>query len=91
MDLRTPFGILRWLLVLAVLFCGMSLSLAQTASTNQVHQQKTTPIPAQAKKSPRTTEPSQMRGTTNEHRWAAAGNHADRRAARIRKHQRGVK
>ena len=89
MDLRTSCGILRWLLVLALLFCGMSLSLAQTAT--QVPQQKTTPIPAQPKKFPPATEPSQMRGTTNEHRWAAAANHADRRAARIRKQHRGVK
>lgn len=91
MDFRTPCGILRWLLVFALLFCGMSLSLAQSANNAQVPQQKTTPIPAQPKKSPPATEPSQMRGTTSEHRWAAAANHADRRAAHIRKHQREVK
>jgi hypothetical protein len=91
MDLRTSFGILRWLLVLALLFCGMTLSLAQTANNAQAPQQKTTQIPGQSKKSPPATEPSQMRGTTSEHRWAAAANHADRRAAHIRKHQRGVK
>ena len=92
MDFTIPFGVVRWLLlILALLFCELTPSLAQTASNAQVPPQKTTQAPAQSKKLPPATEPSQMRGTTSDHRWAAAANHADRRAARIRKHPQGVK
>ena len=72
MNLRTRFGMLRLLFILALLFCGMSLSLAQTKSTAQGSAPKTIQATPQPNNSRPATEPSQMRGTTTEHRWAAA-------------------
>jgi high-affinity K+ transport system ATPase subunit B len=92
MDIPTPLGVARWLLlVLALLFCELTPSLAQTASNAQVPSQKTTQAPAQAKSADSNLFPKKMKRTTNEERRAAAARHADRRAAELRKHHGQVK
>lgn len=92
MDIPTPFGVARWLfLVLSLLFCEVTPSLAQTASNAQVPAQKTTQAPAQSKSADSTLFPKKMKRTTNEERRAAAARHGDRRAAELRKHHGQVK
>ena len=84
MDLKTPLGILRWLLVLSMLVCGMTLCVAQTKSaqpTNPVRQAQKVRPPAPNSiwlKDPNSVMP--MRQMTNAQRLAAAERNKARRA-----------
>jgi hypothetical protein len=80
---RTCLTLTRVVLILAALSWSMAQNNAQ--NTNQPQ------APAQSNSAKATPGPQQMRGTTNAHRWAAAANHADRRAAQVRKHHGKVK
>ena len=83
---------LRLLLGLVVFFMGAGLCLAQSnGNANGNGQANGNAQPNGSAQSthakPRAAcKPEQMKCTTNNHRWAAAANSADRRAANIRKH-----
>ena len=77
---RTCLTLTRVVLILAAFCWGIAQNNSQNSNQSQA--------PAQSKSA---KGPQQMRGTTNAHRWAAAANHADRRASQVRKHHGKVK
>jgi hypothetical protein len=81
MDLRTHLGILRWLLVLSMLVCGIALAQNKAAQPSKPPAQPPTAAQSKTKwiKDPNSVMP--MRKMTNAERRAAAGRNAKRQAA----------
>ena len=80
MDIKTPLGILRWLLVLSMLVCGIALAQTQSAQPSKPAAQPPTAAQSKTKwiKDPNRVMP--MRKMTNAERRAAAARNAKRQA-----------
>jgi hypothetical protein len=88
---RTCLTLTRVALILAALCWGMAQNNPQNTNQSQAPAQAKAQAPAQSSSANAPRGPEQMRGTTNDHRWAAAAKHADHRAAEVRKHHGKVK
>jgi hypothetical protein len=80
MDLKTRLGILRWLLVLSMLVCGIALAQNKAAQPGQPSTQPPTAAQSKTKwiKDPNSVMP--MRKMTNAERRKAAARNAQRQA-----------
>jgi len=87
MDLKTSFGILRWLLVLSMLVCGIALAQNKASQPGKPSTQPPTAAQSKTKwiKDPNSVMP--MRQMTNAQRRAAAARNAQRRAAAAQRRQ----
>lgn len=81
MDLKTPLGILRWLLVLSMLVCGIALAQNRAAQPGKPSTEPPTAAQSKTKwiKDPNSVMP--MRKMTNAERRKAAARNSERRAA----------